>query len=97
MPESEKSEEHLTQDAQVILAAGSVTTARTVGIASYYILSQPGLLQNLQNELKDVMAGWPEHIPSWAELERVPLLNAIIKETLRYVFELVSKDSPSHD
>lgn len=85
MPASEKTEDRLTKEAQAMLAAGTVTTARTIAVASYYILSRPQLRSKLEAELHDIMSGWPDAIPSWAELEQLPLLEAIIKETLRQV------------
>lgn len=83
MPESERSEDRLTREAQVMLGSGTVTTARTIGFASYYILSRPHIRSRLEGELKDAMAQWPQHVPSWAELERLPFLQAVIKESLR--------------
>lgn len=83
---SENSEERLTRltrEAQVMLASGTVTTARTIGFASYYILSRPSIRERLQHELKDTMSSWPQRVPSWAELEQLPFLQAIIKESLR--------------
>jgi cytochrome P450 len=83
MSESERSEERLTREAQVLLGAGTASTARTIGFASYYILSRPDLRAALREELSETMSGWPHHIPTWAHLERLPLLQAIIKESLR--------------
>jgi cytochrome P450 len=83
MPESERSEERLAKEAQVLLGAGTASTARTIGFASYYILADRGIHTKLQDELKDIMAGWPHRIPSWAELEKLNYLQAIIKESLR--------------
>lgn len=84
MPESERSVARLSREAQTLLGAGTASTARTLGFASYYILSRPEILSRLQREVTDTMAGWPDTIPYWAELERLSYLQAIIKESLRY-------------
>ncbi|KAI1258309.1 hypothetical protein MGN70_001358 [Eutypa lata] len=84
MPESDKSEERLMGEAQVMLGGGTVTTARTLTFASYYILSRPEVRGRLESEVKDFMAEWPERVPTWAELERLPFLQGIIKESLRH-------------
>lgn len=85
MPESERSPERLAKEAQLLLGGGTANTARTIGFASYYILANPEIRARLQEELKDTMADWPQRVPTWAELERLPFLQAIIKESLRYV------------
>ena len=83
MPESERSEERLAKEAQVLLGGGTASTARTIGFASFYILSRPELRAKLEAELREPMAGWPDRVPTWADLEKLPLLQAIIKESLR--------------
>jgi len=83
MPASEKTEDRLTMEAQVLLTGGSITTARTLGVASYYILSQPELWSRLEAELRAAMSGWPQSIPTLPDLEKLPLLQAIVKESLR--------------
>ena len=83
MPASELSDERLAKEAQVMLGAGTATTARTIGYISYYILAKPQIRSRLQEELKEVMANYPERIPSLAELERLPYFQALIKEGLR--------------
>ena len=83
LPESEKTEDRLTKEAQTLLGAGTELTASTVSMAAVYILSSPDLLSRLQAELKETMAQWPRHVPSWPELERLPLLQGIVKESLR--------------
>lgn len=83
MPESELSSERLSKEAQVILGAGTTSTARTLDLISYYILANKHIRATLNNELKDIMATYPEKTPSWAELENLPYLQALIKEGLR--------------
>ncbi|KAF2466572.1 cytochrome P450 [Lindgomyces ingoldianus] len=91
MPESEKTEDRLTKEAQSMLAAGTVTTARTIVVATYYILSQPNLRSRLAAELSQTMSCWPRHSPTWSELEKLPLLQAIIKETLRISYGVMHR------
>jgi cytochrome P450 len=83
MFESERSEERLVKEAQVLLGAGTASTARTIGFASYYILSRADLRCALRNELAEIMKEWPNSVPTWPQLEQLTLLKAIIKESLR--------------
>lgn len=85
MPESERSPERLAKEAQVLLGGGTASTARTIGFATYYILANPEIKTKLQAELRDPMQEWPEKVPTFAELEALPYLQAIIKESLRFV------------
>ena len=84
LPQSERSEERLAKEAQTLLGAGTVSTSRTIGFASYYILSRPDTVRRkLEEELKETMEQWPNRVPTRADLERLPYLQAIIKESLR--------------
>ena len=83
MPESELADERLAKEAQVILSAGSTSTARTLSHITYYILANPHMRSRLQEELSEIMVGWPDKVPSWVDLEGVPYLQALLKEGLR--------------
>lgn len=83
MPECELSDERLAKEAQILLAGGTATTARTLGFISYYILANPDIRSRLQEEVRETMADYPERVPSWTELEQLPYLQALIKEGLR--------------
>ncbi len=93
MPVEERTEERLAKEAQVLLGGGTASTARTIGFASFYILSRPELRSKLEAELKGPMANWPEQVPTWAELEQLPLLQGIIKESLRYEHEQANEET----
>ncbi|KAF5858687.1 hypothetical protein ETB97_003902 [Aspergillus alliaceus] len=58
MLESERSLSRLAKKAQLLLGAGTATTAQTISLASYYILANPEIKAKLQVELKDPMANW---------------------------------------
>ena len=83
MPDSERSVERLSREAMVLFGAGTATTARTMGFMSYYILNNSHMRERLGNELKDIMADYPQNLPKWSDLEKLPYLQAIIKEGLR--------------
>lgn len=83
LPESERSEERLVKEAQIFLGGGTASASRTLTFASFYIMSRPETRRRLEEELQNTMRSWPERVPSWAELEKLPYLQAIIKESLR--------------
>ncbi|KAI0532735.1 cytochrome P450 [Xylaria digitata] len=91
MPASEKSEERLAKEAQLLLGGGTVTSARTISCAAYYILTRPDVGKKLREELKKPMTEWPARVPTWAELERLPFLQAVIKESLRVDFGVMTR------
>ncbi|CAJ2504214.1 Uu.00g116080.m01.CDS01 [Anthostomella pinea] len=91
MPESEKTEPRLVMEAMLIMAGGTWTSGRTIGVASYYILSRPELQRAVEAELRDVMVKWPQVVPAWAELEKLVLLQAVIKESLRISYGVMHR------
>ncbi|KAK3695836.1 cytochrome P450 [Podospora appendiculata] len=91
MPESERSEERLAKEAQVLLGGGTASTARTIGFASFYILTRPTIRSRLEAELRQPMASWPAQVPTWAELDKLPFLQAIVKESLRLSYGVMHR------
>ncbi|KAG8531742.1 uncharacterized protein KY384_003374 [Bacidia gigantensis] len=83
MPESEKSTERLSREAQILLGGGSVTTGRLFDFISYYIMANDNIRGRLSRELRHLTAGFPEQIPTFDELEKLPYMHAVIKEGLR--------------
>ncbi|KAE8412288.1 cytochrome P450 [Aspergillus pseudocaelatus] len=76
-------ESDMPEKQKILLAAGTVvTTTHTIAFASYYILARLEIKAKLEAELRDVMDGWPEKVPTFRELERLQYLQAIIKESL---------------
>lgn len=86
-PDAEKAqvrpttEEHAA-DTLLLLVAGTDTTAHTLTIATYNVLKQPKIFKKLQTELREAIPRKDMLLQS-AELEKLPYLRGIIKETLR--------------
>lgn len=91
LPESEKSEERLTKEVQVLLGAGTVTTATTLAFICYYILADQNIRSKLCEELNAFSASTPGKAASWAALETLPFLQAVIKEGLRLSFGIMHR------
>lgn len=85
MPASEKDSARLKREAFALLAAGTITTAGTLALITYYILADPVVEKRLREELKDVAPSFPDQVPRWADLEKLPYLQGCIKEGLRFV------------
>ncbi|KAL8667639.1 MAG: hypothetical protein Q9202_000494 [Teloschistes flavicans] len=83
IPESERSTSRLLAESMVLIIAGTFTSAHTLSMIVYHALTNPKIEKRLRNDLKDVMAGYPGKSPRWADLEKVPYLQATIKEALR--------------
>lgn len=93
LPEQEKSIERLAQESFNVTGAGSETTARTLSNALYHLTSNPSIQAAVRTELRTVMPHHNSSISACSTLEALPLLSAVVKETLR-VSPLISSRLP---
>ncbi|KAI1121044.1 putative flavonoid 3-hydroxylase [Nemania abortiva] len=83
LPAHEKAYNRISHEAVTLLAAGSETTTSALMMAVYFILSnKQNILSRLREEV-DSLTSTGVSRPSVAELETLPWLTAVIKETLR--------------
>lgn len=87
LPESEKSDARLGDEAQLIVAAGLITTSWALTVASFHLASNPHLVARLRKELEEV-----ERPYDWRKLERLPFLNGVIRESMRLAHGIVTRD-----
>ena len=78
----EKETDHLQDEAQTIIGAGTVTTAHILALTSFYLVDNPTILEKLQKELGNLMSETGPS-PKWQQLEQLPYLTAVITEGLR--------------
>jgi cytochrome P450 len=90
LPRHEKSYERLWQEGSALIGAGVETTSNTLTVALYHLSLQPRTLKRLQVELEGVMKT-RNQLASWAELETLPYLGAVIKESLRMAYGTTSR------
>ncbi|KAI2638933.1 cytochrome P450 [Hypomontagnella submonticulosa] len=82
IPDSEKETRRLTDEAMILVIAGSETTASTFAAIMYHLLSDRQLYARLRAELETVMPDRYE-LPVASQLDGLALLNAIIQEAIR--------------
>lgn len=83
MAEAEKGEAHVDDmdvrtESTSLIFAGSGTTANTMTFLSWAVVSRPQLRVSLEEEVAKLSDNFTD-----ADLEKLPLLNAVINETLR--------------
>jgi cytochrome P450 len=82
LPVEEKSDARLGDEAQLIVAAGLITTSWALSVSSFYIIGNPQIYQNLFQELR--AAGFTSKAPlDWHRLEQLPYLNGCVHEAVR--------------
>lgn len=82
LPEQEKRLERLWQEGQIVIGAGTETTAWALSATLYYILEDVTILHTLQAELTKAIPVPTERV-DWSRLEKLPYLSAVICEGLR--------------
>lgn len=82
LPPREKTVSRLSQDGQILVQGGTLTTSWALAIATFHLLSRPACLRRLRDELCTAIPDPHDPIPA-ASLERLPYLRAVVKETLR--------------
>ena len=82
LPPEEKSISRLGDEASLTIAAGTLTTAWTLTLAMYHLLSSPSILQKLKLELVSAISNTSDE-PSLATIEKLPYLGACVQEAIR--------------
>lgn len=80
LPPSERSVSHLLDEGTTIVAAGVETTAKALATTVFYVLTTPGVLQRLRDELLCAMPS-PTDIATCTQLEQLPYLVSRILKT----------------
>jgi cytochrome P450 len=78
--ERQLSDEQLIGHTTLLFAAAHLTTAHTFSWILFLLAQHPWVLEKLQAELAAEVAG---EIPQLEELERLPYLDAVIRESMR--------------
>ncbi|KAF9874489.1 benzoate 4-monooxygenase cytochrome p450 [Colletotrichum karsti] len=77
------SPQRLVQNGSLMLGAGTGTTALVLTTAIYHLNAQPEVWKSLQSALLDRFPDFLNEQPDVVQLEKVPLLEACIKEAMR--------------
>ncbi|KAF2995527.1 hypothetical protein E8E13_002120 [Curvularia kusanoi] len=88
----EKTPERLSDESQIIIGAALDTTAYTLTVTLFHLLSNPDVLGKLQRELAHAVPDPMAHTPL-PELERLPYFSAAINEGLRLSYGLASRNA----
>lgn len=78
------STDSLYEEAQALLFGGGDTTGNTLMVLFFHLMRRPEVMAKLQQEIR---AAWPDlnrPAPSDRDLEKLPYLDAVIKEGLRF-------------
>ena len=90
LPDADKSTERLTDEAQIVVGAGTATTAWALSVATYYLLTCPKTLKKLKTELDSAIPNPNVSVPL-PVLEQLPYLTAVIQEAIRLSYGVSSR------
>lgn len=79
----------LYEEGQALMFAGADTVGNTLMLGTYYLLKQDDTYKAFKTELQNAWSNL-EVAPDLRELEQLPYLNAVIKESLRMSSGVVS-------
>ncbi|KAL9017078.1 MAG: hypothetical protein Q9185_005589 [Variospora sp. 1 TL-2023] len=99
LPEPEKDPARLKREAFALLAAGTITTAGTMTLITYFVLANPTIEKRLREDLKEATACYPKEIPRWADLEKIPYMTAsdMVFVSLARFMRRNPRISPDHE
>jgi cytochrome P450 len=94
---SDTSVERLASEAQVLMGAGTVTTAQSMSHLVVNVLLRPGVEKQLREEFAVLMKHLGEaYLPEAQELEKLPYLQACVREGQQYAQCAPAVDQASH-
>lgn len=90
LPLEEKSISRLCEEANVLIGAGSETSAKALTHTIFYLSTNPDILRHLREEIKDVMPD-ATTVPRWSVLEQLRYLTAVVTEGLRLSYSITTR------
>ena len=90
-PESEKTDARLGDEAQLIVAAGLVTTSRALSVGSFHLIANPDIVRKLREELQAAGIGTTQESFDWHKLEALPYLNGCVHESIRLAHGITTR------
>ena len=91
LPPEEKTVGRLNDEAQLVVAAGLVTTAWALSVTSFHIVNQPRIFQVLRNELEEAIPDINAPL-NWQQVEQLPYLNACMREGIRLSYGVTARN-----
>ncbi|KAG9234593.1 benzoate 4-monooxygenase cytochrome p450 [Amylocarpus encephaloides] len=92
LPPNEKSVQRLSDEAIALFIAATETISWALSVITYHVLTRAEILEKLTAEVSQVVDDKGE-LPSWAALEKLPYLGAVIYEGLRLSYGVASRTS----
>jgi len=83
LPSSDKKYGRITQEATMIIGAGTEATGAALNITTFYLLADPTKMRRLKQELRTLQLSGPCNLLSYQQLSDCPYLGASILEGLR--------------
>ncbi|KAM3069575.1 hypothetical protein ACMFMG_005676 [Clarireedia jacksonii] len=74
---------YLMDEAQALIFGGVDTTSNATMLGIHHLLDNPPMVQRLQSELRSIWPDLNSPPPRFEDLEKLPYLTAVIKESLR--------------
>lgn len=91
LPPQEKTVRRLNDEAQLVVAAGLVTTAWALSVASFHIVNNTSIFHNLRKELEQAVPDTNAPL-EWQQVERLPYLNACVREGIRLSYGVTARN-----
>jgi cytochrome P450 len=82
LPDSEKTNARLGDEAQLIIAAGLITTSWALTVGAFHLSSNPTILAALRAELDSAGINSIADC-DWNKLQKLPYLNGVVHESIR--------------
>jgi len=89
LPPEEKTDSRLGDEAQLVVAAGLVTTSGALTVGLFHVAQNPIILHKLREELASQSS--PDTILDWHKLEKLPYLNGCVHEAIRLSYGVSSR------
>lgn len=80
----------LYEEGQALMFGGADTVGNTLMVGTFHLLKDPARMQKLKTELQNAWPSLNGREPKVKELEALPYLNAVIKESLRISSGVIS-------